>query len=292
MQVLQAAPAQRGLLSETTTRFQALCICLSVACGVPAGGVCRRVLPAPAHGTFCSMGPKRKAGTETSHAKRQKKGEQGKAASAVVGRQGFGIAPKSGPPGPIRAPAWFEEMYQGAMSEEYKRYMNEEWGHEKRGDVALFEKLSLEGAQAGLSWATILAKRNGYREAFYNFDIRRCAKMSPDDIESLLKSSKASVVRHRGKCQSVATNAQCVVKLMEEEAAADMRAGKSKPEHGYFDRYIWSFVGGSPVLNSWTSAKAIPTETECAVAMSKDMKRRGFKFVGPKICYSLMQSCG
>ena len=114
--------------------------------------------------------------------------------------------------------------------------------------------------------------------------------MSGGDIEPLLTSKEAAIVRHRGKCESVPHNARCVLKLIEEEKAASDR--QQKPDHGYFDRYIWSFVDGAPLLNSWPNGKEIPTETGVAIAMSEDLKRRGFKFVGPKICYSLMQSCG
>ena len=187
--------------------------------------------------------------------------------------------------------AWFEELYSGGMSADYKRYMTDEWGHEKRGDQPLFEKLCLEGAQAGLSWATILAKREGYRAAFRGFDISRCAALTDGDIDRLVNSPQAKVVRHRGKCASVAGNARATLRLIaEESAAAGPRA--TPPPHGWFDAYIWSFVGGEPQLNSWPDRSAIPTESPAAIAMSKALKRRGFAFVGLKICYSLMQSCG
>ena len=295
------------------------------------GGLCRRVFaPAAALRTFSAMGPKRNAaaGAEVG-AKRRRKGATSTRAAADVGTDDAAIetapvvvmkqqkanatrkAPRQGRStaldsnssvsvgadrsmarvqAAVCAPAWFEEMYQGSMSDEYKRYMVEEWGHEKRGDAPLFEKLCLEGAQAGLSWATILAKRKGYREAFHNFDIERCALMSPDEVERLVKSSEATIVRHRGKCQSVGINARGVLQLIAEEKAK--AADETAPEHGYFDRYLWSFVGGSPILNTWANGKAVPTETEAAISMSNDLKKRGFKFVGPKICYSLMQSCG
>ena len=115
--------------------------------------------------------------------------------------------------------SWFEEVYSGAMSEEYKRYMREEWGMEKRGDVPLFEKLSLEGAQAGLSWATILAKREAYRAAFHGFDIKACAAMGDAEIDALCAASGSGadcIVKHRGKIASVANNARCILRLAAE----------------------------------------------------------------------------
>ncbi len=185
------------------------------------------------------------------------------------------------------APRWYEALYSGAMSDEYKRYMADEWAHEKRGDRPLFEKLSLEGAQAGLSWATILAKREGYRAAFHGFDIAKCASMTSKDVDALLSSSEATIVRHRGKIESVIENAKCVQALV-----AEAEASKAKAEHGHFDAFLWSHVDGTPRLNEWADAKAIPSESEAANELSKALKARGFKFVGPKICYSLMQSCG
>ena len=196
-----------------------------------------------------------------------------------------GVAAIVSPPDPA-APAWYEALYSGAMSDEYKRYMRDEWAHEKRGDVPLFEKLSLEGAQAGLSWATILAKREGYRTAFHGFDIAKCAAMTEGDVSRLLAAESASIVRHRGKIEAVINNARCV------QALIDEAKGKPPPPHGHLDALLWSFVGGTPLLNEWPDAKAIPSESETATAMSKALKERGFKFVGPKICYSLMQSCG
>jgi DNA-3-methyladenine glycosylase I len=184
---------------------------------------------------------------------------------------------------------WFE--YSGAMSEEYKRYMREEWGMEKRGDVPLFEKLSLEGAQAGLSWATILTKRGAYRAAFHDFDIKACAAMGDADVDALCARSGSGagcIVRHRGKIASVANNARCVLRLAEE---AEQRC-EAQPPHGTLDALLWSFVNGAPQLNAWACAKQIPTDTETSHEMSKALKKLGFSFVGPKICYSLMQSCG
>ena len=190
------------------------------------------------------------------------------------------------------APAWFERAYTGAMSAEYKRYMRDEWGHEKRGDNALFEKLSLEGAQAGLSWATILAKREGYRAAFRGFDVRRCAAMGAAETDALVAAASATVVRHRGKVESVPHNARRVRALVAEAEAAARGGADAAPAHGHFDAFLWGFVGGAPVLNAWRDAASIPAESAAARAMSDALRARGFKFVGPKVCYSLMQSCG
>ena len=201
----------------------------------------------------------------------------------------IGAAPKRARAAMAEAPPWFESLYAGAMSDEYKAYMRAEWGAEKRGDVPLFEKLSLEGAQAGLSWATILAKREAYRRAFHSFDVKRCAAMTYDDVDALLSTSSTgrdAIVRHRGKCLSVVNNAKAILRLAEEQADAPC------PEHGYFDALIWSFVSGVPQLSAWADPASIPAETATSRAMSDALKARGFSYVGPKICYSLMQSCG
>jgi DNA-3-methyladenine glycosylase I len=174
--------------------------------------------------------------------------------------------------------SWFEETYSGAMSESYRRYMTDEWGHEKRGDRPLFEKLCLEGAQAGLSWSTILAKREGYRAAFHGFEIAKVAAMTSKDVEKLLSSTEATIVRHRGKIEAVIHNARCVQELIEEGEAS-----KAEVEHGHFDAYLWSYVGGTPQLNEWVDAKDIPSQSPTADELSKALRGRGFKFVGPKV---------
>jgi DNA-3-methyladenine glycosylase I len=161
--------------------------------------------------------------------------------------------------------SWFEKLYSGAMSDEYKRYMREEWSAEKRGDKPLFEKLCLEGAQAGLSWATILAKREGYREAFHGFDIAKCAAMTPAEVDRLLASDSANIVRHRGKVESVVHNARCVLEIINQAEAS----GHPMPPHGHFDAFLWSFVDHTPILNEWESSHAIPTKTPVAEALSK-----------------------
>ena len=160
-------------------------------------------------------------------------------------------------------PAWYERLYSGAMSPEYKQYMATEWGWEKRGDRPLFEKLSLEGAQAGLSWATILAKREGYRTAFHKFDIDKCAAMSSADVNRLLSAESASIVRHPGKVESIINNARCIQQLIRDAEAS----GTPTPPHGHFDALLWSYVGGSPTLNTRASEEAIPSESEAATAM-------------------------
>ena len=185
------------------------------------------------------------------------------------------------------APSWFER-YAGSMSAEYKHYMQTEWGFPKRGDRPLFEKLSLEGAQAGLSWATILAKREAYRRAFHGFDLERCAAMTDAEIERLLTdgtTGRDAIVKNRAKVVSVRTNARAILRLI-----AD--AEGPTPPHGHFDAFLWSFVGGTPVINAWPSFADIPSESEVGNAMAKALKAKGFAFVGPKCCYSLMQSCG
>jgi len=188
----------------------------------------------------------------------------------------------------VSGAAWFERFAGAANNPAYHAYMRDEWGYEKRGDVPLFEKLCLEGAQAGLSWATILAKREGYRAAFHEFDLERCAAMSDGAIDALLQQPEARVIRHIGKLRAVRTNAQCVLALIAEREAE----GRVRPPHGFFDELVWSFVGGAPRLNAWADAASIPSRSEQGDALSKELKRRGFSFVGPTTCYSLMQSCG
>ena len=155
-------------------------------------------------------------------------------------------------------------------------YHDEEWGVASRDPVHLFELLTLEGAQAGLSWATILRKRAGYRAAFAGFDAEAVARFGPDDVERLVKD--AGIVRHRAKIESTIANARALM---------DLSAGGTDPVD-----YLWSFVGGRPIRNRWPSGGGIPAETAESAAMSRDLKRRGFRFVGPTVCYSLMQSTG
>jgi DNA-3-methyladenine glycosylase I len=154
----------------------------------------------------------------------------------------------------------------------YLAYHDEEWGVPSHDERHLFELLVLEGAQAGLSWATILHKREGYRRAFAAFDVERVARFGPRDVERLL--GDASIVRNRLKIESAIANAQATI------------------EAGGLDELLWSFVGGKPLVNRWATLADMPAETDESRAMSKELKRRGFRFVGPTTCYSLMQACG
>lgn len=161
-------------------------------------------------------------------------------------------------------------------SEEYKAYHDLEWGNPVHDDNLLFEFLTLEGAQAGLSWATILKKRDGYRKAFANFDPKKVAKFTDAQIEKILL--RPDVVRNRLKVTSTVTNAQRFLEVQK--------------EFGSFDKYIWSFVDGKPIQNKRASLKEVPASTPISDAMSKDLKKRGFKFVGSTIMYAFMQACG
>ena len=164
--------------------------------------------------------------------------------------------------------------------------MTNEWGHEKyyQTDNELFEKLSLEGAQSGLSWRTILHKREAYRKAFHRFDIDTVASMTSSDIDVILAQTSADstelVVRHRGKLESVIHNAKTIQSLKANDAIPS------------FKQYLWSFVDHKPILNTWKSFQEIPSKTPESEAMSKDLKKKGFKFVGPTTAYAFMQSCG
>eukprot|EP00928_Gymnodinium_smaydae_P018644 TRINITY_DN17102_c0_g1_i3.p1 TRINITY_DN17102_c0_g1~~TRINITY_DN17102_c0_g1_i3.p1 ORF type:complete len:263 (+),score=63.90 TRINITY_DN17102_c0_g1_i3:86-874(+) len=188
---------------------------------------------------------------------------------------------------------WFIK-FAGANNTEYIRYMRDEWGWEKRGDNALFEKLCLEGQQAGLSWATILAKRGAYRKAFHGFNVAKCAAMSDRDVGRVLAAARAgpggrdSVLLHRGKLLSIAKNARCVLELR----SAPYEDPHSGVKHRTLDGLLWSFVGGAPVLTNVPSFKKMPVTSPAAKEMSRVLKKRGFSFIGPTICYSLMQSCG
>jgi DNA-3-methyladenine glycosylase I len=156
------------------------------------------------------------------------------------------------------------------------RYHDKEWGVPAHNDRRLFEFLILEGAQAGLSWDTILRKRVNYRAAFDHFDPNRVARYDRRKIQSLLQD--AGIIRNRLKIASAVQNAQAFLKVRE--------------EFGSFDRYIWEFVGGKQCVNSWRSLKQIPARTPQSDAMSKDLKKRGFNFVGSTICYAFMQAVG
>jgi len=158
----------------------------------------------------------------------------------------------------------------------YQKYHDTEWGVPVHDDQRLFEFLILEGAQAGLSWITILRKRENYRAAFDGFDARRIARYDADKIESLLKDT--GIVRNRLKIQSAVINAQRFLQVQD--------------EFGSFDRFIWQFVDGATIQNMRRSMADIPASTPESDAMSKELKRRGFKFVGSTICYAHMQATG
>ncbi len=155
-------------------------------------------------------------------------------------------------------------------------YHDTEWGTPAHDDRKLFELLLLDNVQAGLSWRTILHKRENYRKAFDNFDPAKIALYNQRKIESLLNNP--GIVRNRLKVASAVTNAQCVL---------DIQA-----EFGSFDAYLWQFVNGKPIRNKWKTLKDIPATSPESDAMSKAMKKRGFKFVGSTICYAFMQSAG
>ena len=153
---------------------------------------------------------------------------------------------------------------------------DEEWGVPEHDDRKLFELLTLEGAQAGLAWITILRKREGYRRAFADFDPAAVAEFDDRRVEALLQDP--GIVRNRLKVASTVTNARAVLAVQE--------------ELGSLDAYLWSFVRGEPLVGRWRELAEIPAETAESKAMSKDLKRRGFAFVGPTVCYAFMQAAG
>ena len=155
-------------------------------------------------------------------------------------------------------------------------YHDNEWGVVSTDDRHLFEMLILEGAQAGLSWSTILKKRESYQQAYYGFDPDRVARFTKRSVERLL--GDPGIVRNRLKVEASIQNAKAYLEVQE--------------EYGSFSEFIWSFVGGEPVVNRWRRLQDIPAETSASQAMSKALKKRGFKFVGPTICYAFMQSVG
>ncbi|MCH7484634.1 MAG: DNA-3-methyladenine glycosylase I [Chloroflexi bacterium] len=161
-------------------------------------------------------------------------------------------------------------------SELMLRYHDEEWGEPAHDDRRHFEMLVLEGAQAGLSWTTILNKRENYRRAFDGFDYEKVARYTQRDVKRLL--GDAGIVRNKLKVASAISNAQALIAVRE--------------EFGSFDSYIWGFVGGKPKVNSFRSYKELPATTPESDAMAKDLKQRGFRFVGPTVCYAHMQSVG
>ena len=158
----------------------------------------------------------------------------------------------------------------------YVAYHDDEWGVPVHEDQHLFEMLILEGAQAGLSWRTILNKREGYRKAFDNFDIKTVAAYEQSDVDRLMTSP--GIVRNRLKIESAIKNARGSLAIQD--------------EFGSLDAYLWQFVDGEPRQNAWRSMAEVPAQTEQSAAMSKALKKRGFNFVGPTICYAFMQAIG
>ncbi len=158
----------------------------------------------------------------------------------------------------------------------YLKYHDEEWGAPEHDDRKLFEMLILEGAQAGLSWITVLRKRKNYLKAFDNFDAKKIAKYDESKIQSLLQN--AGIIRNKLKINATVKNAIAFLEIQN--------------KFGSFDKYIWQFVGGRPIQNRFQSLRELPAQTPDSKTMSKDLLKRGFKFVGPTICYAFMQATG
>ncbi len=155
-------------------------------------------------------------------------------------------------------------------------YHDKEWGVPIHDDRLLFEMLTLESAQSGLSWATILHKRAGYLQAFDNFDVHQVSQYTDEKVDELLQNK--AIVRHRLKIQATINNAKKIIEIQH--------------EYGSFDRYIWSFVDGETIINSWNNLSDIPTSTSISEMMSKALKKKGLKFIGPTTCYAYMQAVG
>ncbi|PID45491.1 MAG: DNA-3-methyladenine glycosylase I [Proteobacteria bacterium] len=164
----------------------------------------------------------------------------------------------------------------GVGKEFYADYHDNEWGIPKHDDQQLFEMLILEGAQAGLSWETILRKREGYRAAFHGFDPAKVAAMTDEELQACLQNPE--IVRNKLKVFAARKNAIAFLKIQQ--------------EFGSFDAYIWAYVDGRPIKNHWPDFESLPASTEVSEAISKDLKKRGMTFVGPTIMYAFMQSIG
>jgi DNA-3-methyladenine glycosylase I len=180
-------------------------------------------------------------------------------------------------PSPRRAsPTVLRQRCRWAREPLDVEYHDREWGVPVRDDRRLFEFLLLEGAQAGLSWSTILRKRDGYRQAFAGFDPRRVARFGPRQVRRLL--ADVGIVRNRAKVRAAIANAQAFLAV--------------QAEHGSFSAYLWAFVEGRPLQGRRRSFREVPAETAVSRALSADLRRRGFRFVGPTICYAFMQAVG
>jgi len=166
---------------------------------------------------------------------------------------------------------WVEGQFQ-----EYLKYHDKEWGVPVHDDRIHFEFLILEGAQAGLSWSTILKRRKGYRNAFADFDPEIVARFDEARVQELKQN--AEIIRHELKIRSTISNARHFLNIQK--------------EFGSFDNYVWGFVGGEPIVNQWKSLNQVPANTKESDTLSKDLKKRGFKFVGSTIIYAYMQACG
>ena len=161
-------------------------------------------------------------------------------------------------------------------NEIYTEYHDTEWGVPLHDDRLLFEAIILDGVQAGLSWLTVLKKREHYRKVYDNFDARKVVRYKKDKIEKLLNDK--GIIRNRLKINASITNAEAFLRIQK--------------EFGSFDKYIWSFVDGSPIINKWKTMSDIPTRSNESDLMSSDLKKRGFKFIGTTICYAFMQATG
>jgi DNA-3-methyladenine glycosylase I len=161
-------------------------------------------------------------------------------------------------------------------SELEQSYHDNEWGVPVHDDRKFFEFITLEGAQAGLSWATVLKKRENYRKLFADFDVEKIARYNKSKIETLLNNP--GIIRNRLKVESTISNARAFIEIQH--------------EFGSFDTYIWQFTDGKPVVSRWKTVQQVPASTEISDAMAKDLKKRGFKFVGSTICYAFMQATG
>ncbi len=161
----------------------------------------------------------------------------------------------------------------------YCAYHDSQWGVPAHGDQLLFEMLTLEGAQAGLNWLTILKKRNGYRQAFANFDIEQVSRFGDKEVEQLMQNN--AIIRNRRKIQSTINNARSIITVQ-----------TNGGNNGSFDAWLWSYVNHTPITNHYRHASDVPASTELSTKLSKDLKKLGFSFVGPTICYALMQSIG
>ena len=158
----------------------------------------------------------------------------------------------------------------------YQAYHDQEWGVPLHDDTRLFEMLTLEGAQAGLSWLTVLRKREGYRRAFAGFNPQKVADFKDADVARLMADS--AIIRNRLKIASTITNAQAVLEV--------------QARHGNLDSYLWAFVDGTPIVNNWQTMSEVPASTPLSDTMSRELKQRGFRFVGSTICYAFMQATG